>query len=500
MSTATPPARTLRRPCAALALCLAGCAAGPEYSRPELPAMTRYTESAQPPALAAVEGDPTQRWLVDADLPARWWALFGSRSLDELVRSALERNPTVTGAQAALRAARENVLAQQAAFFPTASASYAATRQKVPAALASPASSAAELYNLHTAQVSVAYAPDVFGANRRLVQSLQAQADTQRWAVEATYLTLTSSLVQAAVQQASLRAQIDATKRLVDIQRQLLDRFRHLQTLGQVAELDVAQQAAALAATETTLPPLQVQLAQQSGLIKALAGRLPADALEADFTLDALTLPQELPLTLPSTLVEHRPDVLAAESQLRAASAAIGVAAAARLPSVSLGVDAWGSSAYNLGDLFKAGSGFWTLSANVSQTLFDAGALRHREAAARAAYDQAVAQYRSTVISAFQNVADTLQAIAGDAQTLASTRRARDAAERSLAIARRQLELGDASALAVMQSEQAALQASIGVVQARAARLADTVALFQALGGGWWNREPATAAAPQPGR
>ena len=211
----------------------------------------------------------------------------------------------------------------------------------------------------------------------------------------------------------------------------------------------------------------------------------------AEVDADSLTLPQSLPLTLPSSLALHRPDVLAAEAQLRSASAAIGVAAANRLPSVSLGVNAWGSSALTLADLFRSGTGFWTLAGNASQAVFDAGALQHREAAARALYDQAQAQYKSTVITAFQNVADTLQALAGDADALAAARRAQVAAERSLAIARRQLALGDASTLAVMQAEQSALQSSLAVVQARSARLTDTAALFQALGGGWWNRPEA---------
>jgi outer membrane protein TolC len=190
--------------------------------------------------------------------------------------------------------------------------------------------------------------------------------------------------------------------------------------------------------------------------------------------------------------VEHRPDVLAAEAQLRSASAAIGIAVANRLPSVSLGVNAWGSSAYALVDLFRPGTTFWTLAGSASQTLFDAGALKHRETAARALYDRAEAQYRSTVITAFQNVADALQALAGDADALAAARRTQDAAARSLAIARQQLALGDVSTLAVMQAEQSALQASLAVAQARSARLSDTVALFQALGGGWWNRPDET--------
>lgn len=468
---------------------LAGCTVGPDYVRPALPAAGAYTESPVPAVVDAGSGTAPQRLLTDIDLPASWWALFKSPALDELVRAGLQNNPTVAGAQAALRAAQENTRAQQGASYPSISVGYTGTRQRIPDPLASPASSNASLYNLHTAQLDVSYLPDVFGGNRRAVESLQAQADGLRWEAEATYLTLSANLVAAAIEEASLRAQIDATTRLIAIQQDVLSRYRRLEALGQVASADVAQQEAALAAAQANLPPLDKQLALQRDLLKALAGRLPADHGTAEFRLDQLELPAQLPLTLPSTLVAHRPDVLAAESQLRAASANVGVAMANRLPSISLGVNSWGSSAYSLGDLFKSGTGFWTLAGGITQPIFDAGTLKHRESSARAAYEQAEAQYRSTVIAAFQGVADALQAIEIDAQGLGTAMRAQAAADRSLAIARRQLALGDTSTLAVIQAEQGALQASIGVAQARASRLADTVALFQALGGGWWNRD-----------
>jgi len=477
---------------AALALILAGCAAGPDYHRPELPVAQHYVEASTQAQLQA------DRLVAPAELPAHWWALYRSPALDELVRAGLANNPTVTAAQAALRVAIENRLAQQGAYYPTVGAAYSATRQKVAAPLASPLASNFDLFNLNTAQVNISYTPDLFGLNRRQVESLQAQADNQRWNVEATYLTLSSNLVVAAITEAGLRAQVDATRQLIAIQADILQRYRQLRTLGQNSTLDVAQQEAQLAALEATLPPLDKQLALQRDQIKALSGVMPDAPSSAEFRLDDLTLPEPLPLTLPSTLVEHRPDVLAAEEQLRSASADIGVAAANRLPEVTLGVNSWGSSALSIAKLFGPGTAFWTLAGNVSQTLFDGGALKHREAAARAAYDQAAAQYRSTVINAYQNVADALQAIKADAQALAASQRAQDAAERTLAITRRQLDLGDVSALALMSAEQGVQQATLATVQARANRLADAAALCQALGGGWWNR-PA-GATPAPGR
>jgi len=454
---------------------LAGCAVGPDYKRPELPVAQHYTEA------------QLQESVAPGELPARWWELFHSPALDELVRAGLANSPDVAAAQAALRMAVENRHAQQGAYAPNVGVSYAGSRQKVAGSLASPLNSGSELFNLHTAQLTVSYAPDLFGLNRRQVESLQAQAESQRWTLEASYLSLSSNLVVAAINEASLRAQIEATQSLVSSQAEVLQRYRQLEKLGQNSALDIAQQEAQLAALEAALPPLEKQLALQRDQIKALSGRLP-DTSSAEFRLDELTLPEPLPLTLPSSLVEHRPDILAAEAQLRSASAAIGVTTASRLPQINLGVNTWGSSASALSQLFNAGSGFWTLAGSVSQTVFDGGTLKHREAAAQAAYEQAAAQYRSTVINAYQNVADALQAIAADEKALAASQRAQDAAERTLAIARRQLALGDVSALALLAAEQAVQQARVAAVQARANRLSDAAALFQALGGGWWNR------------
>ena len=470
---------------AAVVLALAGCAVGPDYHRPDVPVAQHYTEAATEARLLA-EGR-----VAPAGLPQSWWALYRSPALDELVRAGLANNPSVASAQAALRVAIENRRAQQAAFLPAVGVAYSAARQKIATPIASPLASNADLFNLHTAQVDVSYMPDLFGLNRRQVESLEAQEGSQRWNGEATYLTLSSNLVVAAITEAGLRAQVDTTRRSIELQSDMLQRFRKLQALGQNSTLDVAQQEAQLASLEASLPPLEKQLALQRDQLKALSGVLP-DAPLAEFRLDQLTLPEPLPLTLPSTLVEHRPDVLAAEAQLRSASADIGVAVANRLPEVTLGVNSWGSSASSLARLFAPGTAFWTLAGSVGQTLLDGGALKHREAAARAAHDQAAAQYRSTVINAFQNLADALQAIDSDAATLAASQRAQDAAERTLAITRRQLELGDASALAVLSAEQSVQQATLVTVQARASRLADAAALFQALGGGWWNR-PADA-------
>lgn len=470
-------------------LLLAGCAAGPDYRRPELPTMDYL-----PAPIDAAMRD--EREIVDADVPAQWWALFHSPALDDVVRGALARSPTVAAAQAALRQASELRRAQQAGFFPTVDASYAASRQKIARPLASPLASNADVFNLSTAQLNVSYTPDLFGLNRRQVESLQAQEQSQRWNVEATYLTLSSNLVVAMIAEASLHAQFEATARQVALQSDVLARFRQLQRLGENSELDVSQQEAQLAALQASLPGLYKQLAQQRDLVKALAALPPAATGVPELRLEDLTLPDPLPLTLPSTLVEHRPDVLAAEAQLKSASADIGVAVANRLPQVTLGVDNWGSSVASLSGLFGPGTAFWTLAGSATQTLVDAGALKHKEAAARAAYDQAGATYRATVINAFQNVADALQAVQADAEAERAARHALDISAHTLEISRRQLDLGDVSALSVIQAEQVHQQALVATIQAKAQRLTDAAAMLQALGGGWWNRSSDNADAP----
>lgn len=471
-----------------LALGLSACAVGPDFHRPAAPEADRYTAAPLPAADAASAPD-AQRYLPGADVPAQWWRLFHSPELDALVRQALQANPTLQSAQAALRAAQENVRAQQGAYYPSVQASYNPARQKIAPALASPLASNATFYNLHTAQVTVGFVPDVFGANRRQVESLEAQADAQRFQLEAAYVTLSSNVVAAAIQEAALRAQRAATEETIRVAQEQLEISRRQLALGAIAEAAVIAQEAALAQAQATLPPLAKQLAIQRDLLTALVGRLPHEELTQRFELASLQLPAELPLSLPSKLVEQRPDVRIAEAQLHQASAQIGVAKANMLPQFNLTASTGNVSEKVLGQLFSSSNAFWSVAATVTQPIFQGGTLLHRKRAAEALYDQAAAQYRATVLAAFQNVADTLHALQADAEGLRTARVSEAAAGKSLEIARRQMALGDISYLALLSAEQAYQTAVITRVQAQAAQLADTAALFQALGGGWWNRE-----------
>ncbi|RDS80271.1 histidine kinase [Dyella monticola] len=472
-----------------MSLMLAGCAVGPDYQRPAPPLTRMYTPEGPLSATAAAPGKDgqAQQFIAGMDIPGQWWTLFQSLSLNGLIDDAIKNNPDLAAAQQALRQAIENVRAQRGQYDPQVSAGINATRQKTGQVLSSGIASNDTLYNLTTAQLSISYVPDVWGENRRQVESLVAQADQQRFQVEATYLTLTSNLVNAAVQEASLRAQIASTQDMIHSQTTILGTTRKQRALGDASESDVATQEAALEQTRATLPPLQKQWAQQRDLLAMLTGRTPDQRVQANFSMDSLQLPQQLPLSVPARLVEQRPDVRMADSQLHAACAQVGVAFAARLPNIDI-TAAWGSATDQMHTLFGAGTGFWNIGAAIAAPIFDGGTLKHKQRAAEAAYRQAAEQYRSTVLSALQNVADTLHALEIDADAVAIAVHGEEAAEHSYTIAQHQYALGDISMVALLNAQITYRQAELTLIQARAARYADTVALFQALGGGWWNR------------
>jgi NodT family efflux transporter outer membrane factor (OMF) lipoprotein len=475
----------------ALAALLAGCAVGPDFVPPAAPDVQGYTPAPLPKgtASAATPGGQAQRFVRDLDLPGQWWTLFHSKPLNALVERALANNPDLAAAQAALRVARENARAQRGALFPQVDAGFSGTRLlPQPSGPEIDNSSVAPTFNLFTTQLNIAYTPDVFGGIWRSVENLEALADAQRFQLEATYLTLTSNLAGAAVQEASLRGQIDATLQIIKIERDVLGILREQRKAGQIAELDVAAQEAALAQVELTLPPLQKALAQQRDLLAALAGGFPSDKLMEKFELAAMRLPRDLPVSLPSRLIEQRPDIKAAEANLHAAGALVGVAIANRLPNIVL-TGVAGSTSPQINQLFASGTEWWTITGAITQPIFHGGTLFHRELAAKAAFDQAKAQYRSAVILAFQNVGDALQAIHSDAIALQKAVEAERAALKSLEIVRGRLKLGEINYLGLLTAQQTYQQALISLAQAKAQRYADTVALFAALGGGWWNRQ-----------
>lgn len=484
-------------------LALGACTVGPDFERPAAPKVAAYTAHAPETtaATANVAGGQAQHFTSGSDIPGDWWTLFHSKALNALIAESLHHNPDLQAAQAALRVAQENVRAQRGAYYPSVTAGFSATRQmqsqQVAPAPNFPVVPNEYLYSFFTPQVSVSYALDVFGLNRRTVESLQAQAQSVRFQMIAAQVTLSTNVVAAAVRQASLRAQIAATLKLVDINNKMLKVLRDQLAHGYVGRLDVAAQETQMAQVAATLPPLRTQLAQQDHLLAVLSGQLPGLAPAQAFDLAHLELPQDLPLSLPSVLVAQRPDVRQAEANLHAASAQVGIATANRLPNISLTANV-GSTAVAIGQVFKAGTGFWSVGADLAAPIFEGGALLHQQRAAKAAYREAAAQYRSTVLTAFQNVADTLAALEQDALGLQQAAKAAVAAQVTLDLSQRQVKDGYAGYLTLLSAEQAYQQAQITLVEAQASRFSDTAALFQALGGGWWHDADAARPTPKP--
>jgi len=470
---------------------LAGCEVGPDFKQPPPPTTGSLASFAVPLAASGRAGGDIQRFDPGRDLPGEWWGLFRSQALNTLVEHALHNNPDLKSAQAALRIAHANVEAQRGLFFPQVSAEMSSMRQKVstdPLVPSTPSQS--PYYTTHTAMLTVSYVADVFGGNRRQVEALQADAELQRFQLEATELTLTVNLALSAIEEASLRAQIDAVRKIARIENELLQLQKKKYGAGQINELDVATQEAALAQVELSLPPLEKQLAQQRDQMIALSGHLPGDGLDLQFDFAHLALPPSLPLALPSEIVRQRPDVRAAEANMHAATALVGVSIANRLPQFSLSANGGTmSSAISNVLNFSTPYSFWTIAGATSGVLFDGFTLEQKQRAAEAGLDQAASQYRSAVVTGFQNTADSLQAIAFDAKSLKAAIVGERAAATSLDLVRKQMSAGQVDALQLLNAEQTYLQASLAVIQARTERYADTVALFQALGGGWWHRQ-----------
>jgi NodT family efflux transporter outer membrane factor (OMF) lipoprotein len=481
------------------AVLVSGCAVGPDFESPLPPDIGRYTDINLPAATVSsdVHGGESQRFAIGRDIPGEWWTLFHSRHLNRLIARAIAENANLQAAQLTLKQAEENVRAQAGMLLPTVDANLSGARQQLsPAQFGQPGPPL--LFNLYNATVNVSYTLDVWGSKRRALEASQAQADFQRFQVEATFLTLTANVVTTAIQEASLRGQIKATQDIIKGQTEQLDVLRAQFNLGGAARTDVLLQEAALAATQATLPPLEKQLEQQRSLLATLTGHFPSEAEREPFTIPSLKLPQHVPVSLPSHLVEQRPDIRAAQEQLHQASANVGVATANLLPQFTITGD-YGGAATTVAGLFTPGGTVWSIGGGLAQPIFHGGTLIHQKEAAVAALEAAKAQYRDTLLNAVRNVSDALRAIQKDAVALQAQERAARTANDSLALSREQFKNGAITYVTLLNAQSTQQQALIGLAQAQAARYADTAALFQALGGGWWNRhdvppkEPAVA-------
>jgi len=486
----------------ALACFLTACAVGPNFKTPQAPQTPGFVAPGELPAQTSAAPPPddlAQRFVEGLDIPGQWWTLFQSTELNELIERGLANSPTLEAATAALRHANELFVAQRGAFLPSVSGTLGAQRQKVPGLAFGAPQAGSIIYTLNQAEVNVSYTLDAFGGIRRQVEALGAQAEYQKFLLEAAYLSLTANIVTTAITEASLRAQIAATEDIAQSQQTQLDITQRRFSAGGVSRVDLLQQQSILQSTLATLPGLRTQLAQERNLMAAYVGSLPADYAGPQFKLESLALPVELPVSLPSKFVEQRPDVREFSALLHAATAQIGVATANMLPQITLS-GGYGGEATSFSDVFSPASVIWSLAASVTQPIFKGGQLTHQRRAAVAAAQEAAANYRATVITAFQNVSDTLHALQGDADALAAESLAQSTAAESLKLVQAQYKSGAASYLQVLSSEQSYQSATVALVKARAQRYADTAALFQALGGGWWNRSDVAANSTQPAK
>ncbi len=468
---------------------LAGCMVGPDFAPPPAPSPARLTNAPLPveTVSAATLGGSAQHFRTGADVPGAWWELFHSPQISALVAQALRANPDLRAAQATLREARENVSASQGALFPTVAASASGARQQVSLAAFGIPSGIIPPFNYYAGSLNVTYALDVFGLVRRQIEGMAAQADYEREQLEAAYLTLTANLVGALLTEAALKAQIAAAEEIIRLYRKELEVVQQRFDLGAVSRADVLQQQSSLQAAVATLPPLQKQLGQQRDLVASLLGVLPSQYTDPTIDMASLHLPADLPVSLPSQIVAQRPDIRAYAALLHAATANVGVATANMLPQFTLSAS-YGREGLDTSQIFMPGAVVWSLGAGLTQPLFEGGALLHRKRASVAALEAAAAQYGSVVNTAFRNVADALVAVTQDAETLRAQLAAERAAAESLAVIHTQFQAGATTYLNVLQAEQTYQSARLQLVSAQAARFTDTVALFQALGGGWWHR------------
>ncbi|HSW93733.1 MAG TPA: efflux transporter outer membrane subunit [Gammaproteobacteria bacterium] len=478
---------------------LTGCMVGPDFHSPKAPDTTRYTQKSLPSKTASTpgiaQGGRTQYFVNGQDIPAEWWTLFHSPVLNGLVQRGLDNSPNLAAAEAALCVSKEAFNAQVGtSLYPQVSLQADAQRNHVSSASISGTNSSS-LFNLYNVNFPVTYTLDVFGGLRRQIEALRDQVTYQQFQLEAAWLTLTSNIVTTTITIASLQEQIQATQELVKIQTDQLRIVKGQFALGGVSQANVLSQQAQLAQTEASLPPLQQRLAQSAHALATLVGSVPSDLVTPILDLDKIHLPTRLPVTVPSLLVRQRPDIRASEALLAAASAQIGVATANLYPQFNLS-GSYGWTSISTGNFFSPAHNVWDFGAALMQPVFNGGALQAQKREAIASYQEAAAQYRQTVLQAFQNVADALRAVQHDAETLRAERNAEMASRRAMLLTSEQFKLGGVNYVALLTANQQYRLALINRIQAQATRYNDTTALFQALGGGWWNQNMTQQSGP----
>ena len=483
-----------RNLCSGIALLctLSACAVGPDFVRPDAPPVTHYLNGADPTKTVSA-GGATQHFTPGAKVDADWWRLFKSPKLDAVIMEAMNNSPGLEAAQASLRQSQDNLRSGYGIFFPDINADAGANRQKY-TPLAAGQDLPAHIFNLFTLSATVSYALDIFGGERRTVEGLGAEVDVARATEHATYLTLWANIVNTVIAKAAYRDEIEATQQLIALQKEQIKLAEDQEQAGTVPYSNVLSLKSQLASYEATLPQIEQKITQSDDLLATLTGHAPAEWKPPEFNLADLTLPSDMPVSLPSEIVHQRPDILAAEATAHAASANVGVATAAELPSITLS-GSYGANNTSVSNLFAASGNFWGFGANATVPLFDGGTLWFKRKAATDSYQQATAAYRQTVLNAFGQVADTLRALDHDAAALKAEDDALAAAEQALQLVQANYHAGLITYLDVLNADVQYHQAKIANLQAIAVRYQDTVALFAALGGGWWNTKPIDASA-----
>jgi NodT family efflux transporter outer membrane factor (OMF) lipoprotein len=478
-----------------LAALVASCTVGPDFKTPAPPPQTSYT-----PGGAAEHGAGDVHFAMGHKITGDWWTLYHSPPLNAVLEQSIAGSPTIVAAQATLAASRETVNQTLAGLYPQLDLSGGAERVHQNGAqlgLAKLPPGFPPYANIFRAGASVSYLVDIFGATRRAIEQSEALADAQDFALDAAYLTLTGNAVTEAFAIASLRAQIATVESIIDDDETNLRLVDSEVRAGAATQLDTETATAQLASDRTLLPPLRQQVDVARHALAVLAGKAPSDWTPPDFELDAIALPTDLPVSLPSDLVRQRPDILAAEAQLHAASAAVGVATAQLYPNLTL-TGSLAQQAVSIDTLFHGASDIWTIGGNLAAPLFHGGALEAQRRRAEDEFNAALANYEETVLQSFGQVADVLQALGHDAELLNEEQHALDAAQSSLDLTRRSYALGNVGVLQVVDAQRVVQQARLGFVRARAQRYLDTAQLFLAMGGGWWNWREATATAAPP--
>lgn len=466
-------------PCLLCVLC--SCAVGPDYHRPSAPRGDHYGPGTDPSATSSAWG-AEQRFEAGAEVDARWWRAFGSPAMDAIIDEAMAHNPGTGAAEARLRQSQDNLRGGYGLFLPRVDGTFDGTRQRV-----SPSrfgeSGPSSVFNLFTLSATVSYTLDLFGGERRAVEGLAAQAEASRQLERGAELILSANVANAVIARAAYEGEASATEKIIEAEKEQVRLAEAQAKAGTVPYADVLSLKAQLSSAEATLPALRQRAVEADDLLATLAGHAPSEWRAPEIGIEGLSMPGTIPVSLPSELVDKRPDILVAEASLHAASAAVGVATAAMLPSVTLG-GGYGASATHSNDLFSAASNVWNVTGGITAPLFAGGTLWYGRKAAVEGYNEAAASYRQTVLAAFAQVSDLLRALEHDAEALrAQDEAVADAAE-ALRLAEANYTSGLTSVSEVLIANTQYGQAQIADLQLRAVRFQDTVGLFAALGGG----------------